>query len=91
MACSERCPSRADPGEVIASLREMAVHAGNRPQYFIDEAKRFLQTGISFPRTGMTKKMRKDLSLPEGATSSTAISDVQELVKYTSLGRLKLE
>ena len=66
MACSERCPSDADPGEVIALLRELAVQKGNRPQYFVDEAKRFLQTGICFPRTGMTKKMRKELGAAGG-------------------------
>jgi heterodisulfide reductase subunit C len=91
MACSERCPSDADPGEVIASLRELAVLRGNRPQYFVDEAKRFLQTGICFPRTGMTKKIRKELSLPERDTSPSALKDIEEISRRTALGRVKLE
>lgn len=91
MACSERCPSDADPGEMIALLRELAVQKGNRPQYFIEEAKRFLQTGICFPRTGMTRKMRKELGLPDGETAAHALKDVAEICERTGLGRLKLE
>jgi len=91
MACSERCPSDADPGEVIASLREAAVARGNRPQYFIEEAKRFVQTGICFPRTGMTRKIRKELALPDMETSPAALRDIEEICRRTALGRVKLE
>jgi heterodisulfide reductase subunit C len=91
MACSERCPSDADPGETIALLREVAVQRGNRPQYFIEEAKRFLQTGICLPRTGMTRKMRKELGLPDGEVTACALTDVAEICERTGLGRLKLE
>lgn len=91
MACSERCPSDADPGEVIARLRELAVQRGNRPQYFVEEAKRFLATGICFPRTGMTKKMRKELALPDGEVTTAALKDVAEICRRTGLGRLRLE
>ncbi len=90
MACSERCPSEADPGETIALLRELAVQRGNRPQYIVEEAKRFIQTGICFPRTGMTKKMRKELGLPDGEITASALKDVAEICKRTGLGRLEL-
>lgn len=91
MSCTERCPSGAEPGEVVALLREMASEAGNRPSYLNEEAKRFLQTGICFPKTGMTKKMRKDLGLEELEITETALRDVAEMTKRTKLGRLKLE
>jgi heterodisulfide reductase subunit C len=91
MACSERCPSDAGPGETIALLRELATQGGNRPPYFIEEAKRFLQTGICFPRTGMTKKLRKDLGLPDGEITAAALKDVAAISERTGLGRLKLE
>jgi heterodisulfide reductase subunit C len=91
MACSERCPSDAGPGELIALLRELAVQRGNRPPYFVEEAKRFLQTGICFPRTGMTRKLRKELGLPDGEVTASALRDVAEISERTGLGRLKLE
>jgi heterodisulfide reductase subunit C len=91
MACSERCPSDAGPGELIALLRELAVQRGNRPPYFVEEARRFRQTGICFPRTGMTKKMRKELGLPDGEITAAALKDVAEICDRTGLGRLKLE
>ena len=84
-------PFRRRPGETIALLRELAVQRGNRPQYFVEEAKRFLQTGICFPRTGMTKKMRKELGLADGEITASALKDVAEISERTGLGRLKLE
>ncbi len=89
MSCSERCPSEAGPGEVIAHLRELASESGSRPSYLSEEAKRFMQTGICFPKTGMTKKMRKDLGLEDVEVSATALRDVSEICQRTGLGRLK--
>jgi heterodisulfide reductase subunit C len=91
MSCSERCPSDADPGEVIALLRERAAESGNVPAYLVDEASRFAATGLCFPRTGMTKKMRKELDLPDGEVSEKALSECAEIVRRTGLGRFVRE
>lgn len=91
MSCSERCPSDADPGEVIARLRERAAERGNIPSYLLDEAKRFGTTGLCFPRTGMTKKMRKELGLPDGEVSERAIKECAEIIRRTGLGRFVRE
>jgi heterodisulfide reductase subunit C2 len=88
MSCSERCPSSADPGEVIALLRERAVAGGEIPAFLREEAQRFLTTGLSFPRTGMTRKMRKELGLPDGDISTDAVAEAQEICKRTGLGRV---
>lgn len=91
MSCSERCPSDADPGEVIALLRERAAKGGNVPAYLRDEADRFMTTGLCFPRTGMTKKMRKELGLPDGEVSERALGECAEIVRRTGLGRFARE
>jgi heterodisulfide reductase subunit C len=88
MSCSERCPSGAEPGEVIARLRESAAGKGGAPTYLVDEALRFMQTGTCFPRTGMTKKMRRDLGLPEGEVTERAVRESREIARRTGLGRL---
>ncbi|OPY29920.1 MAG: CoB--CoM heterodisulfide reductase iron-sulfur subunit C [Methanomassiliicoccales archaeon PtaU1.Bin030] len=87
MSCSERCPSGADPGEVIAHLRERAVVGGEVPAFLREEAQRFLTTGLSFPRTGMTRKMRKELGLPDGEVSAEAVAEAHEICQRTGLGR----
>jgi len=91
MSCSERCPSDADPGEVIASLRERAAERGNLPPYLLDEAERFKKTALCFPRTGMTKKMRKELGLPDGEVSERAVRECGEIIRRTGLGRFVRE
>lgn len=87
MSCSERCPSGADPSEVIAHLRESVVSSGEVPTFLREEAQRFLTTGLSFPRTGMTKKMRKELGLPDGEVPAEAVAEAREICMRTGLGR----
>ncbi|MDW5561932.1 MAG: 4Fe-4S dicluster domain-containing protein [Methanomassiliicoccus sp.] len=91
MSCSERCPSGADPGEVIALLRERAAGRGQLPAYLREEAQRFFKTGLSFPRTGMTRKLRKELGLPVGEISEKALTECSEIVRRTGLGRFVRE
>ncbi len=91
MSCSERCPSRAGPGEVIAHLREKAVMSGQLPAFLREESKLFMSTGLSFPRTGMTKKMRKELGLPDGEVPKEALEEAQEICRRTGMGRVAHE
>jgi len=90
-SCTERCQLGVDPATVIAQLREAASREGNLPSHFRDEAKQFKATALSFPNTGMTKKMRKELGLPELVVSDRALEDAKTIVKRTKLGRLKLD
>lgn len=91
MGCSERCPSGAEPGEVIALLRERAAGRGNVPSYLMEEARRFAATGLCFPRTGMTRKLRKELGLPDGEVSARALEECSEIVRLTGLRRFVRE
>ncbi len=90
-SCSERCQLGVDPAFVITLLRQAAAQLGNRPQHFADEARLFQASGLSFPSTGMTRKLRKELGLPELCVSDKAVCDVQSIVKRTSMGRVKVE
>ena len=90
-SCSERCQLGVDPALVITLLRQAAAQVGNRPQHFVDEAKLFQASGLSFPNTGMTRKLRKELGLPELCVNQMAIEDVRSIIKRPSMGRVKIE
>ena len=90
-SCSERCQLGVDPALVITLLRQGAAQVGNRPKHFADEAKLFQSTGLSFPCTGMTKKLRKEMDLPELSVSLDAKDDVRSIVKRTGMGRVAVE
>jgi heterodisulfide reductase subunit C len=90
-SCSERCQLGADPAELLTLLRNLAAERGNVPSHFAEEARLFRQTGASFPCTGMTRKMRRELGLPEFRVSEKAMADLEAIVARTRLGRVVLE
>jgi heterodisulfide reductase subunit C len=90
-SCTERCQMGVDPAETIAHLREEAAARGNIPKHFSEEAKLFIRSGLSFPNTGMTKKLRKDLGLEELTVPADTMDQLALLIKRTRLGGLKLE
>lgn len=87
-SCSERCQLGVDPSHVITLLRNAAALQGNRPEHFAEELKLFKSTSMSFPRTGLTKKMRKEFSLPDLEVSTETMDELSKLLIKTKLGRL---
>jgi heterodisulfide reductase subunit C len=87
-SCSERCQLGVDPSHVITLLRNAAALQGNRPEHFAEELRLFKSTGMSFPRTGLTKKMRKEFSLPDLEVSMETMEELSKLLIKTKLGRL---
>jgi heterodisulfide reductase subunit C len=87
-SCSERCQLGVDPSHVITLLRNAAALQGNRPEHFAEELKLFKSSGMSFPRTGLTKKMRKEFSLPDLEVSAETMDELCKLLNRTKLGRL---
>jgi heterodisulfide reductase subunit C1 len=87
-SCSERCQLGVAPAHVITLLRNAAAFRGNYPDHFAEELKLFKSTGMSFPRTGLTKKMRKEFSLPELDVSKETMEELAKLFERTKLGRL---
>ena len=90
-SCSERCQLGVDPAHVITILRAAAAAKGNRPAHFTEEAKLFMSTGMSFPRTGMTKKMRGEFGLSEVNVTAATMEELAKLIQRTNLGRIKIE
>jgi hypothetical protein len=80
-----------DPSEIFVLLRGEAAALGNVPKHFAEEARLFMRSGLSFPNTGMTKKLRKDLGLDDLAVRSETMEELTLLVKRTHLGGLRLE
>lgn len=87
-SCSERCQLGVDPSHVITLLRNAAALQGNLPEHFAEELKLFRSSGMSFPRTGLTKKMRKEFSLPDLEVSAETMDELSKLLTRTKLGRL---
>ena len=90
-ACSERCQLGVDPAHVITILRGAATERGNVPQHFKEEAKLFISSGMSFPRTGLTKKMRREFGLEELEVSDQTMLELTKILERTTMGRVKLE
>lgn len=90
-SCTERCQLGVGPAERIAEMRALAAFEGNVPKAFHEEARLFLRSGLSFPNTGLTRKARKELGLPELTMPEPALSELRTLVMVSTLGRLRLE
>jgi len=80
-----------DPAEMIGALRQEAAARGNIPRHFSEEAKLFIRSGLSFPNSGMTKKLRKEMGLEEMTVPAETVEEIALIVKRTRLGGLKIE
>ena len=90
-SCTERCQMGVDPTETDHTSEGRGRCRGNIPKHFSEEAKLFIRSGLSFPNTGMTKKLRKDLGLEELTVPAETMEQLALLVKRTRLGGLKPE
>jgi heterodisulfide reductase subunit C len=90
-SCTERCQMGVDPAEMMTFLRGEAAGRGNIPKHFSEEAKLFIRSGLSFPNTGMTKKLRKDLGLDDLAIPSETMLELALMIKRTRLGDIRLD
>jgi heterodisulfide reductase subunit C len=90
-SCTERCQMEVGPADLIQDLRSSAVQTGNCPKAFSDEARLFLRTGMSFPNSGLTKKIRKEMGLPDIQTDARTLEELTIISKRSRLGELKLD
>jgi heterodisulfide reductase subunit C len=90
-SCTERCQMEVGPAETISLLRGEAAVRGNVPKHFSEEAKLFSRSGLSFPNSGMTKKLRKDLGLEDLSVPPETLEQLAILIRRTRLGGLKLD
>ena len=80
-----------EPSDTLTFLRGEAAARGNIPKHFSDEARLFISSGLSFPNSGMTKKLRKELGLDGLTIPPETLEQLALLIKRTRLGGLELE
>jgi heterodisulfide reductase subunit C len=90
-ACSERCQLDVDPARVITALRNLAAEKGNVPAHFLSEARLFVSSGMAFPVTGLTKKLRVELKLEELEVGEDTIDEIRIIASKTRMGRVDIE
>lgn len=84
--CLDRCPQGGDVAEVMFAIRKLALREGNVPDGFVAQAGNLVETGRVVTPTMMMVKKREKLGLSKGP--STAIEDVQKILKKTALDKL---
>ncbi len=89
--CTERCQLGVEPAMVITLARNIAAQSGYLPDQFAREARLFIDTGLSFPKTGLTNKIRKELDLDDIDVDPSTLDEVKLIVDRTGLGRIRLE
>ncbi|MBC7108693.1 MAG: 4Fe-4S dicluster domain-containing protein [Methanomassiliicoccales archaeon] len=87
-SCTERCQLNVNPSFIITLVRNLASERGNIPKQYVDEAKLFMKTGLSFPKTGLTKKMRSEMKLDDFDIDQKTMTEITFIVNRTRLGRL---
>jgi heterodisulfide reductase subunit C len=83
--CVDRCPQRADVGEVMFAIRNMSVEQGNVPRELVDQARNLVSTGQVVPLTHLAIEKRKKLGLPPIKFASREL--IQKLLEGTRLGK----
>ena len=84
--CLDRCPQGGDVAEVMFAIRNLALREGNAPDGFVAQAGNLIETGRVVTPTRMMIKKREKLGLSKGP--STAIEDVQKILKKTALDKM---
>ena len=81
--CAEICPQDVNPAHVFLNLKELSFEQGLAPQGVTALIKTIITTGISFPVTSVTQRLREGLGLPP--LTSTAHEELKLIVKRTGL------
>ena len=81
--CAEICPQDVNPARVFLNLKELSFEQGLAPQGVMALIKTIITTGISFPVTSVTHRLREGLGLPP--LTSTAQEELKLIVKRTGL------
>jgi len=81
--CHEICPQDVNPAKVFTELKELSFKKGLAPQGIKILVKTILETGISFPVTSATQRLREKLNLP--ALECKAQEEIQFIAKKTGL------
>lgn len=84
--CLDRCPQGGDVAEVMFAIRNLALREGNVPDGFAAQAGNLIKTGCVVTPTMMMIRKRETLGLSK--IPSTAIEEVQKILKKTTLDKM---
>jgi heterodisulfide reductase subunit C len=83
-SCHESCEQGVHTAGVIRQIRQRIFEQGRAPEGVRKVADLFARTGMAFPVTGLTRKMRTEMGLgdvPTTATDPRAMHEVRELLR----------
>jgi len=81
--CTEICPQDVNPAHVFINLKELSFERGLAPQGITTLIKAIISTGISFPITSVTQRLREQLALPP--LTCTAQEELELIAQKTGL------
>jgi heterodisulfide reductase subunit C len=82
--CHEACEQGVHAAGVIRRIRQRLFELGMAPEGIKKVAQEFGKSGMAFPVTGFTRKMRKEMGLgdvPTTASDEEAMEEVRELLR----------
>jgi heterodisulfide reductase subunit C len=82
-SCHESCEQRVHTAGIIRHIRQRVFEEGGAPEGVRKAAELFARTGMAFPVTGLTRKMRAELGLgdvPTTAADPAAMEEVRTLL-----------
>lgn len=83
--CYEVCPQDVNPPKVFRALKEIAFETGRAPLSVASLVKSVIHTGMSFPMSDASRRMRAQLNLPSFAPKD--VDDLGKIAKNTGLER----
>ena len=82
-SCHESCEQRVHTAGIIRHIRQRVFEEGGAPEVVRRTAELFARTGMAFPVTGLTRKMRAEMGLgdvPTTAADPAAMEEVRTLL-----------
>jgi len=82
--CHEACEQGVHTAAIIRRIRQRLFEHGMAPEGIKKVAVHFAKTGMAFPVTGFTKKMRKEMGLgdvPTTVSDPRALEEVRTLLR----------
>jgi heterodisulfide reductase subunit C len=77
--CSERCPQKVKPEEVILALKRLLSAEGRAPTSISTHVERCMASGRSLVVTEASRRMRQELGLPP--LPELPLDELQEILK----------
>lgn len=83
-SCHESCEQGVHTAGIIRQIRQRIFEQGRAPEGVKKVADLFARTGMAFPVTGLTRKMRGEMDLgnvPTTAADPKALEEVRQLLR----------